>query len=75
MPDLGVHNQDLMDDVEAYEPFDPQQRRKEIQTIHLYFHAFYNQNIKFFTSRNCGPFSTVSYSSSDSYNVATELAE
>ena len=24
-------------------------QRKEIKTIHLYFHAFYNQNMKFFT--------------------------
>ena len=27
-------------------------QRKEIKTINLYFHAFYNQNIKFFTSHN-----------------------
>ena len=27
-------------------------QRKEIKTINLYFHAFHNQNIKFFTSHN-----------------------
>ena len=27
-------------------------QRKEIQTIHLYFHAFYNQNKEFFASHN-----------------------
>ena len=27
-------------------------QQKEINLINLYFHAFYNQNIKFFTSHN-----------------------
>ena len=27
-------------------------QRKEIRTIDLHFHVFYNQNIKFFTSHN-----------------------
>ena len=70
-----VHNQELMDDMEAWRtvlwpprhPLIPDyghlvghyptytmvtSQRKTIKTINLYFHAFYNQNIKFFTSHN-----------------------